>query len=490
MESHMLRYARRAVVVILLILLPLLVAWMYGRATALPHEINIAGGPVGGRYETIAAALARQIEARLDIEVHVLSTEGSYANMALLKEGQADLILYQHGAVDMFAEREEQAIMSSPAAFVSNLHSEVTHFLIRRGIEIFSPLDLPGRRVSIGPEQSGDSAISQLVLSQFGIDLSEIEVMRLNYAQIERAFAADELDAAFITVGQGAPILRRLLSRTGDAAAVLCDVRGIPYADAIATEYLAVSPITIPAGLYRSRGVVEPAEPVETIAVRSQLLAHSDMPVGLIEDVTRIVLDESFQQQTGLQELFTEGVSFARDKPEFAPHQGAMNVYEPEYKPLLDTDFVEATEGMRSFIVSMLIAGWLGFRWWSDRSRRRAEHKLDYYIQKILEIERKQLDFDQTAGSNDSTGLQNLLDEVTALRQEALSEFTAHEINEDRAVDTFITLCHALSDKINAKLTRQRIDSAIRPLVSGTTNRLPLDQREGAAPAEPRRESI
>jgi hypothetical protein len=52
-----------------------------------------------------------------------------------------------------------------------------------------------------------------------------------------------------------------------------------------------------------------------------------------------------------------------------------------------------------------------------------------------------------------------MLDQVTELRQEALSEFTAHELNEDRAVDCFIEMCHALSDKINAKLTRATLIS-------------------------------
>ena len=40
---------------------------------------------------------------------------------------------------------------------------------------------------------------------------------------------------------------------------------------------------------------------------------------------------------------------------------------------------------------------------------------------------------------------------------EVLKEFTAHELNEDRAVECFLQMCHALSDKINAKLTRNCI---------------------------------
>ena len=78
---------------------------------------------------------------------------------------------------------------------------------------------------------------------------------------------------------------------------------------------------------------------------------------------------------------------------------------------------------------------------------------MDSYIRRLLEAERRQVDVD---GRNpgDEERLQQFLDEVTMLRQQALSQFTAHQLNEDRAVDCFIEMCHALSDKLNATLTR------------------------------------
>ena len=76
---------------------------------------------------------------------------------------------------------------------------------------------------------------------------------------------------------------------------------------------------------------------------------------------------------------------------------------------------------------------------------------LDY-----VDIERRQMPLDESASGEDVGELQGLLDEVTSLRQEALSTFTAHHLNEDRGAECFIHMCHALSDKINSKLTRQQ----------------------------------
>ena len=76
----------------------------------------------------------------------------------------------------------------------------------------------------------------------------------------------------------------------------------------------------------------------------------------------------------------------------------------------------------------------------------------------MLDIERRQLGLDEDESGKDIEKLQRLLDEVTQLRQEALGEFNAHSMNEDPSVACFVQMCHALSDKINAKLTRQRTD--------------------------------
>ena len=124
---------------------------------------------------------------------------------------------------------------------------------------------------------------------------------------------------------------------------------------------------------------------------------------------------------------------------------------------MINPDFVEGTEGLRSFIVSMLVAMWLVHRWWTRRQIRSQQHRLDRFIRALLQLELQQMDVDGEGGQEESKVLQQLLDQVTLLRQDALSEFTAHEMNEDRAVDCFIEMCHALSDKINAKLLRHAV---------------------------------
>lgn len=65
----------------------------------------------------------------------------------------------------------------------------------------------------------------------------------------------------------------------------------------------------------------------------------------------------------------------------------------------------------------------------------------------------------------DVNKLQDFLNEVTSLRQEALQGWSAHELAEDRGVECFIEMCHALSNKINSKLSRIYLDLRFYELI-------------------------
>ena len=60
--------------------------------------------------------------------------------------------------------------------------------------------------------------------------------------------------------------------------------------------------------------------------------------------------------------------------------------------------------------------------------------------------------------SSEGETLYGLLGEVILLRRKALKDLSAHELAEDRAANCFFLMCQDLSNKINAKLSRQQLD--------------------------------
>ncbi len=448
------RWVVRAVVLACLVVLPYLVHQVYVSWTGLPAKIRIATGTAGGRYRAVADALGEELAARSGVPVEMVETRGSIENLDLLEQGELELALFQPEAVSQ--DSGDHSMIRS----AGNVFSEIVVVLARRGSKITSAFDLKGKRVSIGVTESGDRAMAEILLAHCGFEVEDVESEDFDYGLIEKGFRESTLDAAIVTVGLDAEFLRAI-ARDG-----LADVIEVPFADALTAKHLGTQTVEIPAGSFCTSPVPVPTESVSSVGVRSQLLTTIEVSDALIELVDEVLMDQRFQRTNRLRELFAEGQSFATMRTLFPMHDGAVHYFEPELKPLLSADFVEATEGLRSFVVSMLFAGWLVWRWLRENRIRQQEHRLDRFIRQLLDIERRQMDLDQTAAGDDSGKLNDLLDEVTRLRQEALGTLNSHELHEDPAAGVFIEMCHALSDKINAKLNRQRLDMQFQTLAA------------------------
>jgi hypothetical protein len=183
----------------------------------------------------------------------------------------------------------------------------------------------------------------------------------------------------------------------------------------------------------------------------------------MVEEVVKIILSEDFIQQNKLYELSQQGVEFASANPEFPTHPGAQNAFDPKLKPLVDPDFMEATENLRSFGVSLLIAGFLAYQWYRRSVERRKDHLLDEYFDELLKIDRRTLEI----SADDEQGAKRLretLERVIGLRNEALSEFSAKDFDEDSAADSFLHLCETVAAGIRSQLLRWQLRRSIEEL--------------------------
>ena len=433
---------------------------LYRAATRVPSSVVIAAGPAGGNYFQLSKEIATRLEQNLGTKVEVLESRGALDNLHRIQAGLVDFALYQP---DTARGRNEDESPNA-AAFVANLYSEVLHIFVAPDSGIESAVDLRGKKVAIGSRDSGDFSINKTLLEHLGIGLNEIEVADVVYRDIPELLKSGQLDAACMAGGLHSPAFVETAKVPG------VRLIPVPFAEAMALHHVSTFPSSIPAGFYSSDAPVLPHTEIKTVSRRAKLLTRPDAPTVLVEAVTNVVMDEHFQRSNELHELFDKGKSFAMANPEFPMHPGAEHIYNPELKPLLNPDFVDATEGLRSFFFSLLVAGWLLARWLRDRRLKQDEHELDQFVRRVLDIERRQLGLDEDESGDDVEQLQRLLDEVTQLRQEALGEFNAHSMNEDPSVACFVQMCHALSNKINAKLTRQRTDRQIRLLLEVGTS--------------------
>ena len=420
-------------------------AALYWDQTRLPSEITIAGGPLEGRYAQLALGLATELDHRFDINVIVTETHGSMENFESVQSGQAMFGLYQ---AETRAALEHEEDPTSTVRFVANMYPEYLIPVTAADANV-DLMELTDRIVACNDLKSGDHTMMNLLLGHLGGSHRPVTAT-IEYIDMPSALDEGKIDLAIIGSGLDAPVLAHLLEN-GKAK-----LARIPFLDSFVAKNPAFTQRTIPAGFFARRLGPVPDEDFATVTIPALLLASTDAPVRLVEAVTEILLDPGFQRRMDLLDLNAGGRDFAMTRPEFPMHPGASHVYHPDLKPLLNPDFVEGTEGIRSFLVSILAAMWLARRWWHRRQTLSQEHRLDRYIRDLLQIERDQIGVDGVK-PDDAEPLQRLLDRVTDLRQAALAEFTAHEMNEDQAVDCFVQMCHALSDKISGKLTRHAL---------------------------------
>jgi hypothetical protein len=278
------------------------------------------------------------------------------------------------------------------------------------------------------------------------------------YTELIDAFDRDEVDAAFITVGMQADVFQTL-ARTGKVRFL-----SIPNNEALAAMELHLSPFKVPRGIYQFEGEAVPGADIQTVATGAHLITRSDVESGFVEKITQEILKTPFQKENRLGELFEQGKPFARARPFFPVHEGAKWVYEPDTRTFIKPALVDMWESMRSFFVSIVVAGFLGFQWYQKRKDRTKETRLDHYIRGVIDIERQQMTLDTEKKGNDMEKLQSLQDQLTNLRQDCFKDFSGHQLQEEPGTDCFLELCASLSEKLNAKMTRLRLGGEIANL--------------------------
>jgi len=208
------------------------------------------------------------------------STAGSVANVAAVTSGamesglcQADIAYWAWTGQGPFSDKEPNKSLRA----IASLYQEVLQVVVRRDSAIASIADLKGKRVSIGPEQSGSAVDGLIVLGAFGIEESDFQVDHSDPSAAVDLLDKDELDCVIFLGGRPTPVILDLAERV--------DIRLVPIAGPEAVplleEYPFFSVASVPDAVYR--GVSNTV----TLGVGAQWVCNEAVDSNLIEGVTR-----------------------------------------------------------------------------------------------------------------------------------------------------------------------------------------------------------
>jgi uncharacterized protein len=402
------------VVSLLLIVAALSLTWF---RQARPLEIQIATGVEHGTYFRIGDAITRLVNETLsNSQSKTIHTTGSPENIARLLDKQVNLAFIQNDA-----EGNDQI------RTVARLYDEVVQILVSVDAPggatptIERMEDLRGKRIFLGPRNSGTAATAKKILLHYGLDL---ETDKTAYEVVdELPGIPTNVDAAFFLAGLPTPRVKQLLETGQFRLLSLGDPQQIgSRLEGLCFDLPGMKPVAIPAHSYRLR----PERPVGSVAVGALLVTRADLPDYQVRKITELLFEQKFslvREHPAIAEM--SEINHAKGL-RFPLHPGAANFYARNEPP-----FVVTYAETLSLLCTLLIGLFSGI--WALRGlrRKRRKDRIDEYYLRVDEIAR------EIADDLPPDRLRILRTQLAQLRRSAFHDLVAERIEADESFSIF-----------------------------------------------------
>ena len=283
-------------------------------------KMTMGTGGTAGTYYAFGGVLGQYIQNKAGIEVNVVSTDGSKANIESIDSGdyqlgtvQSDVMAYAWAGSRSF---ESNGAINS-FRVVGGLYAEAVQ-LITMDPNVKSVADLAGKSVSIGAPGSGTYFNAMDVLGAAGLTEADIKPQYQSFADSTDALKDGKIDAAFIVAGAPTAAITELCT-TNDAYLV-------PIDGAVADKLMADCPFytsySIPAGTYKGQDA-----DVTTVTVKATLIVSASASDEDVYNLTKAIFDnvDAIAAENGKgKELSVDNATSGMSAPF---HAGAAKYY-------------------------------------------------------------------------------------------------------------------------------------------------------------------
>ena len=244
-------------------------------------KLTMGTGGTSGTYYGYGGVLGQYIKNKAGIDVTVVSTDGSKANIQGIAAGdyqlgtvQSDVMAYAWEGTRSF----ESDGKVDAFRVVAGLYAESVQ-LVTMDPEIKSVADLKGKSVSPG---SGVYFNAIDVLTAAGLTESDIKAQYQSFADSADALKDGKIDAAFIVAGAPTPAITELCTTN---SAYLVPIDGA-VADALMAACPFYTTFKIPAGTYAGQ-----TEDVTTVTVKATLIVSASASEEDVYKLTAAIFD-------------------------------------------------------------------------------------------------------------------------------------------------------------------------------------------------------
>lgn len=209
-----------------------------------------------------------------------VSTEGSMANVEMVNGDKvesglmsADTAYWAYRGEGPFQGRGKFRNLTA----IASLYPGTIHLVVARKAKIRDVKGLVGKRISLGPERSGDADTAREILQVYGVAPAKAKLRYDAPKQAAELLKKGQVDAFFVTAAGRSDVVSELAAST--------EVEILPLADQQAQTLIGRLPFLsvarIPAGMYKGIG-----ETV-TLGVPTQWIVSEKAPEELVYGITR-----------------------------------------------------------------------------------------------------------------------------------------------------------------------------------------------------------
>jgi hypothetical protein len=246
-------------------------------------QVVILTGSTSGVYYQLGNALATIfMKAIPNTRASVQVTEGSVENLRLVEAGDGELAFSLGDSVSAAWKGHADAGFEKPLRKlrgVAAIYPNYVQLVASQAANVNSLADLKGKRVSVGPRQSGTELNARAILGAAGLTYKDFaQTLYLPFGQSAKMIERGELDATLQSAGLGVDSLRHL------STSVPIKVIPIPKDIVLKVGDPAYVPRKIPARTYEGQ-----TEEVETAAVVNFLITRENLSADTVYAITKAI---------------------------------------------------------------------------------------------------------------------------------------------------------------------------------------------------------
>ena len=245
-----------------------------------PKRVTLATGPAQSAYEAFGKRYAEALKKE-GIEVVLLPSEGSAANLQLLRGGQADLGFVQGGSSEAGNPQEEglEELESLGSLFLEPVwlfYREDAARRVNPQATLTALTELKGLRVNVGTAGSGLPSLMAKLLESNRIDSSALVVSELEQTPATVAFLGGALDAIVFASAPESLMVQMLLQTPG------VKLMDFAQSDAYSRRFPFLSPAVLPRGVVDLAADIPPQD-VRLLAPTTTLLTRTGTHPALLQ---------------------------------------------------------------------------------------------------------------------------------------------------------------------------------------------------------------